>query len=64
MKEPVGGIKPIDIDIEEPHTYKELKNNFVDSMKNDDNKSYFHNSTVKIGNFQGTIYESFIDKEV
>ena len=62
MKEPVGGIKSMEIDVELDYTYQDLRNMAIECMKTSNNQSYFDNSSIDLGNFQNKIYEEFSNK--
>ena len=59
----MGGIKQLVLDGCIDYTFEDIKAAAVEKMKTKENKSYFENSIVSIGNFREEIYTAFRNKD-
>ena len=61
MKEPVGGIKTVQMDKNKNYSLDDVKKIAADAMKSDVNKYYWEDSEINIGNYNNEIYTEFTD---
>ena len=61
MKEPTGGLKNIELNINKSYSCKEIKDLAVEEMKSKRNVFYFTDATIELGNYNNDIFKEFKD---
>lgn len=61
MREPVGGIKKIEIDCSVQYSIQDIKKLSIEAMQNEFNENILKNSLIKLANNNEVVFERFTD---
>ena len=62
MKDPLGGLKNIELNLKKDYSYQDIKNLTVEHMRNKYNTSIFEEADIELGNYNNEIYGQFTDE--